>query len=135
MLEAIGRAANQAELRQRFGEEAALAEEDTVDTGRGYDAEEVFAYLESRATGRRHASRGLEHGASQTDFACLRGAGRDLELVAQSDLKHALRTVQRLREAVMLLEHHPLICHCTSARPRTILRCVVKWSGLFYEPS
>lgn len=31
------------------------------------------------------------------------------EFIATSDPKRALTTVQRLREAVMILEHHPLI--------------------------
>lgn len=39
-------------------------------------------------------------------FASLEGI---FEFIAQSDPGRALQTVQRIREAVMVLEHHPLI--------------------------
>jgi predicted transcriptional regulator len=52
MVEAIERAAKQAELRRRFGEEAALAEDEATRSRRAYDAAEVFDYLEARATGK-----------------------------------------------------------------------------------
>lgn len=53
MLEAIEQAAAREELRRRFGEEAALAEEETERSGKVYDAAEAFKYLESRAKGGR----------------------------------------------------------------------------------
>jgi len=53
MLEAIEQAAAREELRRRFGEEAALAEEETERSGKVYDAAEAFKYLETRAKGGR----------------------------------------------------------------------------------
>jgi len=53
MVDAIERAARAEELRQRFGEEAQAAEEETLRSGKAYDAGEVFAYLEARARGRK----------------------------------------------------------------------------------
>jgi predicted transcriptional regulator len=53
MLEAIRRAAEAAELRKRFGEDAAQAEEDTLRSGKAYDAREAFAYLEARGRGKK----------------------------------------------------------------------------------
>ena len=53
MVEAIQRAAEAAELRKRFGADAAQAEEDTLRSGKSYDAREVFAYLEARARGKK----------------------------------------------------------------------------------
>jgi predicted transcriptional regulator len=51
MVEAIEQAAAREELRQRFGDEAALAEQETERSGKVYDAAEAFTYLESRAKG------------------------------------------------------------------------------------
>jgi predicted transcriptional regulator len=53
MVEAIARATERAELRRRFGEEARQAEEETVASGKAYDADEVFSYLKARATGKK----------------------------------------------------------------------------------
>jgi len=53
MVEAIEQAAVRAELRRRFGEEAALAEEETQHSGTVYDAAEAFQYFETRAKGGR----------------------------------------------------------------------------------
>lgn len=53
MLEAIEQAAAREELRRQFGEEAALAEAETQQSGKVYDAAEAFKYLESRAKGGR----------------------------------------------------------------------------------
>lgn len=52
MVDAIERAARQAELRRRFGAEAALAEAETTRSQRAYDAAEVFDHLEARAKGK-----------------------------------------------------------------------------------
>lgn len=53
MVEAIERAARGEELRRRFGEEAAEAEEESLRSNKAYDAVEVFAYLDARADGKR----------------------------------------------------------------------------------
>ena len=53
MVEAIERAARAEELRRRFGEEAAQAEEESLRSNKAYDAAEVFAYLEARVIGKR----------------------------------------------------------------------------------
>ena len=53
MVDAIERAARAEELRQQFGEEARVAEEETLRSGKAYDAREVFGYLEARARGRK----------------------------------------------------------------------------------
>lgn len=53
MLEAIEQAARREELRRRFGEEAALSERETLDSGKAYDATEAFDYLEARAKDKR----------------------------------------------------------------------------------
>jgi predicted transcriptional regulator len=53
MVDAIEHAAHREELRRKFGAEAELAEEETEQTGKVYDAVEVFSYLESRAEGKR----------------------------------------------------------------------------------
>jgi len=53
MLSAIERAAQQEELRRRFGAEAELSERETLRSGRAYDAKQVFDYLEARARGRK----------------------------------------------------------------------------------
>jgi predicted transcriptional regulator len=51
MVEAIECAVKQAELRRHFGDEAALAEAETMKSRRAYDAAKVFDYLEARAKG------------------------------------------------------------------------------------
>jgi predicted transcriptional regulator len=53
MVQAIARETERAELRRRFGEEARQAEEETLASGKVYDADEVFAYLKARATGKK----------------------------------------------------------------------------------
>jgi predicted transcriptional regulator len=53
MLAAIERAAQQEELRRRFGDEAAASERETEKSGRAFDAASVFDYLEARGRGRR----------------------------------------------------------------------------------
>jgi len=53
MLSAIERAARQEELRRRFGDEAAASERETMRSGKAYDADSVFDYLEARARGLR----------------------------------------------------------------------------------
>ena len=53
MVEAIQRATEAAELRRRFGAEAAQAEDATMRSGKAYDAREAFAYLEARARGEK----------------------------------------------------------------------------------
>jgi predicted transcriptional regulator len=53
MVEAIARETERAELRRRFGEEAARAEQETLRSGKVYDAAEVFAYLKGKAAGRK----------------------------------------------------------------------------------
>lgn len=53
MVEAIERAAQREELRRRFGEEAELSEREAERTGKVFDANEAFAYLEAKAKGRR----------------------------------------------------------------------------------
>jgi predicted transcriptional regulator len=53
MLEAIARETERAELRRKFGAEAAEAEEQTLRSGRAYDAHEVFTYLKAKASGQK----------------------------------------------------------------------------------
>jgi predicted transcriptional regulator len=53
MVEAIARETERAELRRSFGDEARRAEEETLATGKAYDADEVFSYLKARATGKK----------------------------------------------------------------------------------
>ena len=53
MVEAIARETERAELRRRFGDEAAQAEEETLRSGKAYDATEVFAYLKAKAAGKK----------------------------------------------------------------------------------
>ena len=53
MVEAIEHAAQAEELRRRFGEDAAVAERETLKSGKAYDAREVFAYLGARSRGKR----------------------------------------------------------------------------------
>jgi predicted transcriptional regulator len=51
MVEAIEQAITREELRRRFGEEAAQSEEETERSGKAYDANGFFDYLETRARG------------------------------------------------------------------------------------
>jgi predicted transcriptional regulator len=53
MVEAIARETERAELRRRFGGEAAHAEEEASRSGKAYDPAEVFAYLKAKAAGRK----------------------------------------------------------------------------------
>jgi predicted transcriptional regulator len=53
MVEAIASATERAELRRRFGEEAAQAEAEAIESGLAYEADEVFAYLKARAAGQK----------------------------------------------------------------------------------
>ena len=53
MVDAIQKAAEAAELRKRFGAEAAKAEEATLRSGKAYDAREVFDYPGARAHGKK----------------------------------------------------------------------------------
>lgn len=53
MVEAIAKEAERAELRRRFGEEAAEAEVQAVGSGKAYEAAEAFAYLKARARGEK----------------------------------------------------------------------------------
>jgi predicted transcriptional regulator len=53
MVEAIEQQVTQAERRQRFIAEALAAEKEALDTGQGFDADEVHAAMEERARGGR----------------------------------------------------------------------------------
>jgi predicted transcriptional regulator len=53
MVAAIARETERAELRRRFGDEAKRAEDDTLASGKVYDAREVFSYLKARAAGKK----------------------------------------------------------------------------------
>lgn len=53
MVEAIEQATAREELRRKFGQEAAAAEEETERTGLAFEAHRVFDYLEQRARGKR----------------------------------------------------------------------------------
>jgi predicted transcriptional regulator len=53
MVEAIERAAQREELRKRFGDEAALSERESEQTGKVFDANEAFDYLEAIAKGQK----------------------------------------------------------------------------------
>lgn len=53
MVEAIERAAKREELRRRFGEEAELSERETEKSGKVFDANEAFDYLQAKAKGHR----------------------------------------------------------------------------------
>jgi len=55
MLKAIEHAATAAEQRSRFLEEAQVARNTMIDTGKGFDADEVHAYLKARAGGKKTA--------------------------------------------------------------------------------
>jgi predicted transcriptional regulator len=52
MLDAIEKAAQAAERRNRFVAEALAAREALLETGQGYDAGEVHAYLKDRVAGK-----------------------------------------------------------------------------------
>jgi len=51
MVAAIEQAAQNEELRRRFGAEADAAERDAMKSGRALDATEVFDYFEARSRG------------------------------------------------------------------------------------
>ncbi len=51
MVEAIAKEAERAELRRRFGEDAAAAETQALGSGKAYDAAEAFAWIKARARG------------------------------------------------------------------------------------
>jgi predicted transcriptional regulator len=53
MVDAIEQQVAQAERRQRFIAEALAAEKEALDTGQGFDADEVHAAMEARARGGR----------------------------------------------------------------------------------
>lgn len=53
MLSAIEQAATSAERRASFVAEAQAAREQMLSTGKGYDADEVHAYLKSRVAGQK----------------------------------------------------------------------------------
>ena len=53
MVHAIEQAAMSAERRASFVGEAQLARDETLATGKGYDADEVHAYLKARIAGRK----------------------------------------------------------------------------------
>jgi predicted transcriptional regulator len=53
MVQAIEQAATAAERRARFVAEAEAAREEMLKTGKGYDADEVHAYLKARVAGRK----------------------------------------------------------------------------------
>jgi predicted transcriptional regulator len=53
MVEAIEQQVAQAERRQQFIAEALAAEKEALDTGQGFDADEVHAAMEARARGGR----------------------------------------------------------------------------------
>lgn len=53
MLDAIAGEIERAELRRQFELAAAEAEDETMETGRAYDAGEVFAYLRAKAAGKK----------------------------------------------------------------------------------
>jgi predicted transcriptional regulator len=53
MVNAIDSAATAAEQRARFVAEAKAAREDMVKTGKGYDADQIHAYLQARIAGKK----------------------------------------------------------------------------------
>jgi len=55
MLNAIEQAATATEQRARFLEDAHSARNDLIDTGKGFDAEEVHTYLKARVAGKKTA--------------------------------------------------------------------------------
>ena len=55
MVQAIEQAAEQAERRAAFMAEAQAARERMLRTGKGYDADEVHAYLKARIAGKKSA--------------------------------------------------------------------------------
>lgn len=55
MVNAIEQAATVAERRANFVSDALAAEKQMLDTGKGLDADEVFAYIRARAAGKKVA--------------------------------------------------------------------------------
>lgn len=55
MVNAIEQAATAAEYRSKFVADALAAREQMLSTGKGYDAEEVHAYIQARIEGRKPA--------------------------------------------------------------------------------
>lgn len=55
MVDAIEQAATAAERRAEFIAEAKAAREEMVETGKGFDADDVAAYLKSKASGKKAA--------------------------------------------------------------------------------
>lgn len=55
MVNAIDQAATRAELRASFLADAQLARAEMLKTGKGYDADEVHAYLQARVAGKKPA--------------------------------------------------------------------------------
>jgi len=53
MVEAIEQQVTQVERRQRFIQEALAAEREALETGEGFDADEVHAAMEARSQGGR----------------------------------------------------------------------------------
>lgn len=51
MVEAIEQAAERAELRERFGEEATASDAQVLRTGKAYELAAVFDYLEQKSAG------------------------------------------------------------------------------------
>lgn len=55
MLNAIEQAATATEQRARFLDDAHAARNNLIDTGKGFDADEVHAYLKARVAGKKTA--------------------------------------------------------------------------------
>ena len=55
MLNAIEQAATATEQRARFLDDAHAARSDLIDTGKGFDADEVHTYLKARVAGKKVA--------------------------------------------------------------------------------
>jgi predicted transcriptional regulator len=53
MIEAIANETQRAELRRRFVADALAAEREVIRSGKTYAAEEVFAFVEAKAKGKR----------------------------------------------------------------------------------
>ncbi len=53
MVQAVAAEVERAELRRRFARDAAAAEAEAMKSGHAYRANEVFAYLRNRASGKR----------------------------------------------------------------------------------
>jgi predicted transcriptional regulator len=52
MIEALSQEAARAEIRERFANDAAISECETIDSGKAFPLEVAFNYLEARATGK-----------------------------------------------------------------------------------